>query len=296
MAEQRLLVVSPVRNEADHIVKAARSMAAQTRSPDLWLVVDDDSTDGTLAMLRELERTTPFLEVLTAQQKPETVGAADRLAVAAEALAFNAALAAVEWNDYTHIAKLDGDLELPPEYFARLLDEFASDAGLGMAGGIRTELHGSTWIKERIPRLHVPGGLKLYKRECFEAIGGIENRLGWDIIDETRARMLGWRTHSFDDLVVTHHRPWGSADGVLRGCARHGTNSHIIGQGLPWVLGRSLKVGLQRRPPIVAGIAYLFGYLKARITSAPRVDEPELRRFVRRELRGRALNRVRART
>lgn len=293
MAEQRLLVVSPVRNEADHIGKAARSMAAQTRPPDLWLVVDDDSTDETLALLRELERTTPFMKVLTAQQKPETAGAADRLAVAAEALAFNAALGAVDWQDYTHIAKLDGDLELPPEYFSRLLEEFAGDPGLGVAGGIRTERRGRGWDSERIPRLHVPGGLKLYARACFQAIGGIENRLGWDIIDETRARMLGWRTHSFDELVVIHHRPWGSADGIVRGSARHGECSYIIGQGLPWVAARSLKVGLRRRPPVVAGAAYLVGYLTARLRSAPRVEEPELRRFVRQELRGRALNRLR---
>ena len=42
---ERLLIVSPVRNEAAHIERIARSVAAQTRRPEHWMVVDDGSDD-----------------------------------------------------------------------------------------------------------------------------------------------------------------------------------------------------------------------------------------------------------
>ena len=109
---------------------------------------------------------------------------------------------------------------------------------------------------------HVPGTLKCYSLECFQAIGGIQERLGWDTIDETYARMRGYRTQAFQDLVAHHHRPWGSADGTLRGRARHGRCAYIVQFPLPWVTLRAFKVA-RTRPRGLSGVAFLYGYLRA---------------------------------
>jgi glycosyltransferase involved in cell wall biosynthesis len=128
MAE-RLLVISPVRNEAAHIELVARSVAAQTRPPDAWIVVDDASTDATRAILERLQRDIPFMRVVDPKADP-SVQVRDRLAAAAAPRAFNAGLRAVQWEQFTHIAKLDGDTELPPRYFEMLLARFASNRRL----------------------------------------------------------------------------------------------------------------------------------------------------------------------
>src|SRR5215216_4501584 len=52
---QRLLVISPVRNEAEHLERVVASLEQQTRRPDLWLIVDDHSTDATPGILRRLD-------------------------------------------------------------------------------------------------------------------------------------------------------------------------------------------------------------------------------------------------
>ena len=127
------------------------------------------------------------------------------------------------------------------------------------------------------------------RRACFDAIGGIEEQLGWDTIDETYARMRGFTTRSLAELVALHHRPIGSADGALRGRARHGECAYILHYSLPWVLLRALKVGLTGRPPLLSGVALVYGYLRAAVTSDAQVDDPQFRRFVRRELRQRML-------
>ena len=59
----------------------------------------------------------------------------DRLAVAAAPRAFNYGVAQATIDDWTHIVKLDGDIELPPDYFEQLLERFADDPRLGMGGG-----------------------------------------------------------------------------------------------------------------------------------------------------------------
>jgi glycosyltransferase involved in cell wall biosynthesis len=282
----RLLLITPVRDEAAHIERTARAVAAQTRPPDLWLIVDDGSTDGTELLVRRLAGEIPFLRVLRSPPRDEHAGP-DRLAVAAEARAFNWALGHVQLSGYTHVGKLDADIELPPDYFARMLYRFEQDAALGIGGGVLTEPARSGWKLARVPEYHVRGALKLYRRSCFEAIGGIEERLGWDTIDETYARMRGFATRSFPELVARHHRPVATADGTLRGRARHGACAYILHYGLGWVLLRSLKVAASSPPRGLAGLAFLFGYLRAALSRTQRVDDIAFRRFVRRELRAR---------
>jgi biofilm PGA synthesis N-glycosyltransferase PgaC len=284
---QRLLVISPVRNEGAHIERVALKMAAQTRPPDAWVVVDDCSTDDTRAVLDPLAPRIDFMKVVGA---PASIadGVKDRLAAAAAPRAFNIGLRSVDWESFTHIAKLDGDTELPPDYFEALLAKFAEDPELGLAGGVRLEQSGPGERIERVPtRHHVPGALKCYSIECFRAIGGMQERLGWDTIDEVYARMNGFQTRAFPELIATHHRQWASADGVLRGRARHGRSVYILHYPVPWVLFRTLKTA-GMRPWGLSGIAYLSGYTAAATRSIPRVEDPEFRRFFRRELRERA--------
>ncbi len=133
------------------------------------------------------------------------------------------------------------------------------------------------------------GALKLYSRECFEAIGGIEERLGLghDRRD-LRAHAAATTTRSLPELAARHHRPVATRGGALRGRARHGQCAYILRYSAWWVLLRSVKVALQR-PYGLSGIAFLYGYLQALLKAQPKVEDERFKRFVRGELRQRAL-------
>jgi hypothetical protein len=287
MSADRVLIVSPVHDEADHIERVARALAAQSTPPARWVVVDDASTDDTLALLRELEREIPFMRVVQRPPSADLEGSPDRLARAAAPRAFNAGLATVDPREYTHVMKLDGDIELPPDYLAELLDEFAADPDLGLAGGVLVEEVDGRLQPIRIAPGHVHGALKCYSRACFEAIGGMPECLGWDTIDESYARMRGFGARHLPDLVSRHHRPLGSADGTLRGHARHGECAYIAHFPAYWVLARSARIAT-RRPRGLSAVAFVGGYAMAALRRRPRITDPQLRRFVRRELRTRA--------
>ncbi len=290
MARQpRVLVISPVRNEARHIVRVARAVAAQELPPARWIAIDDSSTDGTLERLLELAREIDFLTVRRAPRRETDDRARDRLARAVEVRNFNLALAGEDLGDYTHVMKLDGDIELPPDYLRAVMERFASEPELGLAGGVLEEPRPDGSMRRIvIPEYHIHGALKCYTRACLEAIGGVRECLGWDTIDETYARMKGFRTRSFPDLVSVHHRPVASADGALRGHARHGECAYISHYDPLWVTLRSAKVA-RRAPAGLSGAAFLFGYARAAARRVERVPDPEYRRFTRRELRRRML-------
>jgi glycosyltransferase involved in cell wall biosynthesis len=286
----RLLIVSPVRNEASHIELVVRSVAAQELPPTRWIVLDDNSTDGTRELLESLAREVPFMGVHAVSAHTPHAGARDRLARAAAPRNFNLGLALADWRQYTHVMKLDGDIELPPHYLRSLLDRFAADPRLGLAGGVLVEPLPDGGVRPiAIPRHHVHGALKCYSRECFAAIGGVQERLAWDTIDETYARMKGFSTVSFQDLVSVHHRPWGSADGALRGLTRLGECAYITHYPALWVALRSLRLAT-RRPLGLLGAAYLFGYARARARRTDRVADSAYRRFTRRELQRRLID------
>lgn len=289
MSDARVLLVSPVRDEAEHIETIVRAVAAQTRPPVRWVIVDDGSSDGTAERVQALCGEVPFLR-LVRTPPGFTEARRDRLAAAAAPRAFNFGLARAGGADgYTHLGKLDGDTELPPDYLERLLERFAAEPRLGIAGGVRLEPDGrGGWRTLAIPREHVPGALKLYTHECFAAIGGIFELLGWDAIDEIYARMCGFATRSFPELQTWHHRPWGTADGRLRGRVRYGHASYAARQDPLWVALKAVKVA--RLAPVgLSGAAYLYGYGRAWARRAPRVEDEAFARFVRRELRARML-------
>jgi biofilm PGA synthesis N-glycosyltransferase PgaC len=318
-SEPQLLIVSPVRNEGAHIARVARALAAQERRPARWIAIDDGSSDDTFEQLAGLREELSFLTVLRAPAQAS--GARDRLAEAVEIRNFNIALGRALTDNHgppvaaplpsplsypshspfstsslpspwTHVMKLDGDVELPPHYLRVLLERFAADPRLGLAGGVLLERASDGTARPiAIPRHHVHGALKCWSRACFEAIGGVQERLGWDTIDETYARMRGFRTERYGDLVCLHHRPLASADGALRGHARHGACAYITHYGPLWVTLRAFKVA--RRPPRgLSGAAFLYGYARAGARRVGRVRDPAYRRFTRRELRGRMLRAV----
>jgi glycosyltransferase involved in cell wall biosynthesis len=270
----RYAVITPVRDEEEHLEETIASVSAQTMRPVEWVIVDDGSTDRTGEIIDRHAAQSPWIRAV---HRPNR---GFRKAGGGVMEAFYDGYNALTFNDWEFIVKLDGDLSFCPEYFEKCFEKFRERPSLGIGGGeIYHDLGGKLKLESN-PKFHVRGATKIYRRACWEAIGGLWRAPGWDTIDEVKANMLGWNTGSFEDLRLVHHRLTGAADGLLRDRVKYGSVCFACGYHPLFVIARCLY-RLARKPYIIGSFAMFFGFLKGYFTHMPRINDKQLIRYVR---------------
>jgi len=273
----KYVLITPAHNEEAFIERTLASMVAQTRLPERWVIVDDGSTDRTAQIVEGYASRYQWIELFRTPQR------IDR-SFAGKVHAFNAGLERARSLEFDVIGNLDADLSFDLDYLEFLIGKFAEDPRLGVAGTPFTEDGGYDTARDSFEgENHVAGGCQLFRRQCFEDVGGyIPNPAGGvDWIAVTTARMKGWKTRSFPEKRFHHYRTLGTA-GRSRAAASfsYGEKDYYLGGSPLWQLFR-VAYRATRQP--LDGAALLAGYCWA---AARRMKRPvcrELMRFHRRE-------------
>jgi len=270
----RYVIITPVRDEEKHIEATLGCVIRQTGLPAEWVIVDDGSTDQTGAILDRYAAQYPWIHVI---HRPNR---GFRKSGGGVMEAFQEGYTALQRDDWEFIVKLDGDLSFAPEYFEKCLDYFRRDPELGIGGGeIHHEISGKLKVEEN-PSFHVRGATKIYRKACWVAIGGLWPAPGWDTIDEVKANMLGWKTYTFTDLRLLHHRFTGTEEGLLRDRVKHGVACYVSGYH-PLFVAASCFRRLAQKPYVIGSFGMLYGYLKAYLSRRPRVEDRAYVAYIR---------------
>ena len=269
-------LITPARNEAENLRRLAGCLLEQTVEPTAWMVVDDGSTDETAEVARELEETRDWIRSLAAPSRGGSL--IDGRRAGRDIVAFNAGMAALS-RIPDIVIKLDADVSMAPDYFELLVSEFAADPQLGMASGACYELERGIWVQRHVTRSHVRGATRAYRRACLEDVLPLEERLGWDGIDQIKANLRGWKTKSFTSLGFRHHRSMGQRDGMRRAWASQGDVAHFLGYRFSYLVLRTLHHA--RKDP--AAVAMLWGYLRRVLRREPLYHDSAVRAYLRRE-------------
>lgn len=267
-------VITPVRNEAEFIEKTINSMIQQTVKATEWVIVNDGSTDETAEIVAKYAAEHPWLKLVSRADR----GIRQRGKGVVET--FYTGYAALTQQDYDVIVKLDGDLSFEPTYFESLLGEFESNPKLGVTGGgVYERLDGKNWVLDGSTD-HVRGPTKVYRRACFDAIGGLVPALGWDGVDEWKALTLGWEVRSFPELKVYHYRVTGAATGSLKSRMEQGYGAYYMGYHPLFIVARGLLY-MSLRPYIIGGIVLIIAYFMAWLRRQEQLPDPATIRYVR---------------
>lgn len=198
-----MIIIIPAHNEEAYIANTLQSFVVQTILPLKIVVVNDASTDGTQDIIQKFSEKYPFIEsVFYDSEKSHSPGSK----------VINAFYKGFEnlYDDFDLIGKFDADIILPPNYFEKILELFSSDEKVGIAGGnLYVEVE-NDWKFEAISdKNKVRGPIKLYRKKCFEEIGGLKKSMGWDTVDELLAQYHGWKIKTDESLHVKHLKPTG---------------------------------------------------------------------------------------
>lgn len=277
----RYAIVSPAKDEEAYAARTIESVAAQTIQPVRWVIVDDGSRDRTAAIVSEYSSRYPWICLERIHRDPV------RQPGPAVVVAFNAGLARMDGADYDFLVKLDMDLVLPPGYFENLLARFAQEPRLGIASGVYMEWWGGEWEVIVMPEYHAAGASKVMRRECFEQIGGYATTVGWDTIDEIRARAKGWNTCHFPDLPFQHLRQEGRGVGLMSNSRKNGEAYFLMGGSLGFLLFKIPYRMVMAKPRVLGALALLWGYLGCRLAGRKRAVTAEEAKLYRRLLQSR---------
>jgi hypothetical protein len=159
-----------------------------------------------------------------------------------------------------YIGNLDADVTFPPHYFATLMERMQASPDLGMAGGfIYNASEGREWPYFVNPEV-VGGPSQFFRREVWERIGGYLPFGQDDAIAQMMARMHGWRTRSFADLRLLHHKTAKEKNrNPLRGKFHAGKMERAMGYHPLYAAAKCLG-HLGQKPVVLGSLAQLYGY------------------------------------
>jgi len=268
------VIITPVRDEERYIEATLRSVCDQTITPVEWVIVNDGSSDRTGDIIDRYAEKYPWIHAV------HRVNRGFRKSGGGVMEAFYDGYNTLQSREWDFIVKLDGDLTFAPEYFEKCFEHFRQEPKLGIGGGeIHHDISGQLKL-EANPRFHVRGATKIYRKSCWEAIEGLWPAAGWDTIDEVKANMLGWKTYSFPELKLLHHRFTGTEEGLLRDRMKHGLACYVSGYHPLYVVASCLY-RVRQRPCVMGSLAIMYGFLKAHITRPPRLKDPSYLAYVR---------------
>ncbi|HEV2392315.1 MAG TPA: glycosyltransferase family A protein [Verrucomicrobiae bacterium] len=302
------VIITPVRNEGAHFHQTLESVLAQTLRPLAWVIVDDGSTDITPQLVDAVAAQHPWIHAVhrtdrgfrqqgsgvieafyDGYAKLATLGSnsAPSLPSEGRGVRGEGSSSSAAWS---FLVKLDGDLSFASDYFEQCFSRFVADPKLGIAGGrVYCRRNGAT-VEDSPgdPSFHVRGATKIYRRECWDQLGGLVRAPGWDTLDEVKANMLGWKTCSFPDLRLLQLKPTGSADGSWRNWVKNGRANYTSGYHPLFMLLKCLKRTVEK-PYGIAALGLFTGFCAGYLRRLPQVPDPGLIRYLRRQQMNRLL-------
>jgi glycosyltransferase involved in cell wall biosynthesis len=265
--------IIPAHNEEAFMGITLKSLAAQTVLPAKAVVVNDNSTDGTAAIVQQYMERHPWLSLVNKQSDAVHMPGSKVIQ------AFNSGYETID-EDYDIIVKLDADLILPPNYFETVLNAFKADEKVGMAGGFAYIEKDGKWVIESLTdKDHIRGAFKAYRKACFLQIDKLRPQMGWDTVDELLCKFYGWKVVTIESLKVKHLKPTG-ANYNKAARYKQGEAFYTLGYGLLITTIAGAKLAMRKKKPFLF-IDYIKGFLQAKSNGRSLLVTNDQAKFIR---------------
>ncbi len=275
------VLVTPVYNEEAIIGKVIESVIAQTVRPKAWFIVNDGSTDSSPEIIHRYESAHAFIQCLSLRREDIETYYSRRVYVVLEGIK------KAREVGYDYIGVLDGDITLEPDYYESILKKFDEDPKLGIATGISLFPIQGKMVCPPMDSLHTPGSIQMFRKDCYDQIGGYTPLKygGDDTLCEITARMHGWKTRNFPELVSYQHRQVGTGDGrgILKARFRQGLTDYNVASHPIFMISKTLRRMFVESPFVIGSLTRFAGYLYGFCIREKCTIPTDVRRYIRKE-------------
>lgn len=280
------VIITPAFNEEKYIEDTIKGVLSQNIIPVIWIIIDDGSNDGMACIIKEYAKKYDWIKYVF---RPKVPG---QSYYGSNVYAIQEGVKHLGDINYDYLAILDADIALPVDYYDKLLSRMEKDSELGITSGVYMDRIGENKFRKVLnDRRSTPKALTVFRKLCFEDIGGFVPMKygGEDTIACFTARMKGWKTWSFPDIVAIHNKPVGTghANNLLKIRFRQGFGEYFIATYPLFMLVKSLRRCIKEKPYLFGGLARLLGFIYAHFIGEPRQIPKELIKYIRKEQFGR---------
>lgn len=272
------IIVSPCKNEEKNLLSLAESIINQTTKPKMWFIFDDGSTDNTSAILDDLKHMYEWIIIFNGSDAKRDLGF--HYAEIVDTSIKNALEICNERKiTIGYIGLIDADMILESTFFEKIIERFTVNPKLGVASGNVVYKTGSKIIYEK-GRDNLPiGGLRVWRRKCFDDTGGFPKSYSADAVSNVSAVLAGWDTKKFKDIIGIQTRQTSSAEGLWKGYKTKGESDYFRDYHPVYVLCKFIKYILTY--PFYIGIAYSSSYISSVLSKKDKIKNLQVRKYYR---------------
>jgi glycosyltransferase involved in cell wall biosynthesis len=276
--EGKYLLITPARNEEKNLPEVAESVTGQKVKPEIWVIVDDGSTDNTPYILENLQARYPFIQSIRLPQRPRDITFHYSYVCKQ---GFDYALEYCRENniEFEYIGLLDADTVLEENYFGKLLFKFTKNNSLGIASGGVYYDNGRGLSREKTDKNLPRGTGRLWRKECFFETGGYQVEPSPDSISNIKALLRGWKLMQYASIIQIQKRKTSAANGLWHGYVKNGWMAYYLGKNFLVALTNVFYLSVKF--PFYTGAAYFWGYISSAVKREKRIQDPEIRAYYR---------------
>ncbi|WMW23245.1 glycosyltransferase [Methanolobus mangrovi] len=279
MGKYDYIVVTPCKNEEESLPSLIDSVINNTIKPNLWVIVDDGSTDSTPLILENLKNKVEWVYVISEKESKRDLSF-HYAQIVDSAIKYSIDFCDKNAISHEFIALIDADMVLDKDFFEKILGQFETDPDLGVCSGSAAYYLGDKLVHENGRSQNPIGGLRVWRKECFEESGGFPLSYSADSVSNVMAILSGWKIKKYNDIIAITSRPTNSTEGLWKGYKVRGISDYYRDYYPIYVLLKSLKYCI-KYPFFYIGVAYLYGYIYGVLVVREKIDMPEVRCYYR---------------
>lgn len=281
------ILITPIKNEAKVLPKLIESIKSQTIRPVIWIIVDDNSNDSTNRIIKRAEEKEKWIRVIRLDEQHDR-GFGNHFAHICK-IGFDFAIQHCnKYNiHYDYLAKCDADIFIGNDVIEKLLNKFIENPGIGIAGPIALNskeisdnFHENAFCDLRKNQLDPTDGLRMYRKACYDEIGGYPiTKVSPDLVI-AKARIRGWNAKAFNDITIIKLRETGTSVGTWNSSKFKGFRKYYLNYNFLLVILACIYPYIFRKHDY-SGLGMFYGYICCLVRREERITDSEIKHYYR---------------